>query len=289
MKRASSDSPQSSKRQKVSKREEVAAAESRNESSEGEKPRRKTRPKLGNGKTLKSARPQTAKARKHGVSASESDEVEAGITESASKEEPPESELSDVIDEDPNSKKQKGESKAGRPNSKGSAVQDESTLSELSELSDVLDEDPKLKKRKGKADSQKSKASQGEAKKRGRKKKEKPTDMDPDAEEIKRLQGWLIKCGIRKMWGRELKDCDTAKAKIRHLKEMLAEAGMTGRFSIEKARQIRETRELQADLMAVQEGAKRWGNSDGQEEETQPRRRLARGLEGLDFSDEDSD
>ena len=114
--------------------------------------------------------------------------------------------------------------------------------------------------------------------------------MDPDAEEIKRLQSWLIKCGIRKMWGRELKDCTTAKAKIRHLKEMLADAGMTGRFSAEKAKQIREARELQADLMAVQEGAKRWGNEDEQEEEeTKPRRRLARGLEGLDFSDEDSD
>ena len=93
------------------------------------------------------------------------------------------------------------------------------------------------------------------------------------------------------MWHRELKDCDTAKTKVRHLKAMLADAGMTGRYSIEKAKQIRETRELQADLVAVQEGAKRWGNANTEGTEAQPRRRLAKGLEGMEFldgTDEDS-
>ena len=90
------------------------------------------------------------------------------------------------------------------------------------------------------------------------------------------------------MWARELKPYETPKAKIRHLKELLSGAGMTGRFSKEKATQIREARELQADLEAVQEGAKHWGKESGDEEqeadvEAKPRRRLARGLENLDF------
>ena len=159
-----------------------------------------------------------------------------------------------------------------------------------SELSELVDEAPKPKKRKGKSDPQKAKSSE-EKGKRGRKKKERPlTEANPDAEEVKRLQGWLIKCGIRKMWARELKPYDTPKAKIKHLKEMLADAGMAGRYSIEKASQIREARELQADLAAVQEGAKLWGKSDEEkEEEVKPKRRLARGLEGLDFGDSDSD
>ena len=51
----------------------------------------------------------------------------------------------------------------------------------------------------------------------------------PDQAEIKRLQG------IRKFWSKELASYDTPKAKIKNLKQMLAEAGMTGRYSQEKA------------------------------------------------------
>ena len=91
--------------------------------------------------------------------------------------------------------------------------------------------------------------------------------MDPDDAEIKRLQGWLVKCGIRKMWWKELKPYESSKAKIKHLKDMLADAGMTGRYSIEKATQIKEARELAADIEAVKEGAERWGkDGDGSEQ-----------------------
>jgi hypothetical protein len=130
------------------------------------------------------------------------------------------------------------------------------------------------------------------AKSKDRKGRAKPEETDPETEEIKKLQGWLVKCGIRKLWGKELKPYDTPKAKIKHLREMLADAGMTGRYSIEKATQIREARELQADLEAVQAGAKAWGKSETEDEASsrggRPKRRLAKGLQSLqDLQDSD--
>ena len=150
-----------------------------------------------------------------------------------------------------------------------------------SKLSDVIDEGPKSKREKqGQSQNSRAKA----AGKKGRPKQDKSLELDPAEEEIKRLKGWLTKCGIRKMWWKELRPHETPQAKIRHLKNMLSQAGMTGRYSIEKANQIREARELAADLEAVQAGNKNWGKSDRNDGDSdRPRRRIARGLEGLDF------
>lgn len=150
-----------------------------------------------------------------------------------------------------------------------------------SEMSEVLDEAPKPRRKRKSAGSERS-----IPKKRSKVSKAPQVEQpkDPDAEEIKRLQGWLVKCGIRKMWFRELQSYNTPKAKIRHLKDMLAEAGMTGRYSAEKASQIREERELKADLEAVQAGNKQWGTEEPQEDgNSRPKRRLAKGLKELDF------
>lgn len=192
-----------------------------------------------------------------------------------------ESEMSEVLDEAPKAKGRKRKSGSANPGGKASGAKADTMDSEMSE---VLDEDPKAKGRKRKSDSVKP----------GAKRKKNPEQSsDPDAEEIKRLQGWLIKCGIRKMWHRELAPYDNSKAKIRHLKELLADAGMSGRYSIEKATQIKEERELQADLAAVQEGAKQWGKAEikGEDEtSSRPKRRLVRGLQELDFlRDEDGE
>ena len=154
-------------------------------------------------------------------------------------------------------------------------------------MSELIDEEPKSKGRGRKSGSGKPKTKKLEVSK-SKRTSEQPTD--PDAEEIKKLQGWLVKCGIRKIWGKELAPYDKPKAKIRHLREVLAEAGMTGRFSSEKANQIKEERELRADLEAVQEGNKHWGKPESEDENGsvgRPRRRLARGLEGLDFLNDD--
>ncbi|KAH8426838.1 putative transcriptional regulator [Aspergillus melleus] len=155
-----------------------------------------------------------------------------------------------------------------------------------SEMSVVLDEEPQPTRKRQK--------SSETAAPKGKKKtapKPKDADTDPNEAEIKRLQGWLVKCGIRKMWWRELAPYDTPKAKIKHLKEMLKDAGMEGRYSAEKANRIREERELRADLEQVQEGAKRWGTGSGDDgsDNAQPRRRLNRGRQTLAFLDSDGE
>jgi hypothetical protein len=153
-----------------------------------------------------------------------------------------------------------------------------------SEMSIVLDEEPKPKatrKRKSNEGTSKTVAPKKEKKTA----KGKDEDLDPDQAEIKRLQGWLVKCGIRKMWWRELQPYETSKAKIKHLKQMLEDAGMTGRYSVEKARQIRDERELKADLEQIQQGAKKWGTGSGDEgsDGPAPSRRAARGRQALAF------
>ena len=154
-------------------------------------------------------------------------------------------------------------------------------------MSDVIDDGPKPKSRKRRSTSGELKPKVAKKVKESQK-AIKNQEMYPDAEDIKRLQGWLIKCGIRKMWYKELAPFENPKAKIRHLKELLADAGMTGRYSLDKATEIREARELQADLEAVQAGDKQWGKVDSEEETlTRPKRRLARGLQGLDFLNDD--
>jgi len=157
----------------------------------------------------------------------------------------------------------------------------------------VLDEEPQpSRKRQQSSEAPKQKKTAPTKKKPTPKAKD--ADQNPDQSEIKRLQGWLIKCGIRKFWSKELAPYDTSKAKIKHLKEMLADAGMKGRYSLEKAKQIREERELKADLEMVQEGAKQWGTGSPEAEEASDsgprRRRLTRGRQSLAFlEDEDGE
>ncbi|PYH41967.1 putative transcriptional regulator [Aspergillus saccharolyticus JOP 1030-1] len=159
-----------------------------------------------------------------------------------------------------------------------------------SEMSVVIDEEPKPIRKRQKSAETTSRKGKKSAPAKGAKGKD--ADQDPNQAEIKRLQGWLVKCGIRKMWARELAPFDTPKAKIKHLKDMLKEAGMEGRYSVEKANRIREERELKADLELVQEGAKRWGKEAGSEdsEDGRPKRKLNRGRRGLAFlEDEDGE
>lgn len=165
-----------------------------------------------------------------------------------------------------------------------------------SELSDVIDEPPKRKRQKSASTESKPKGKVAKAKKPAAAAAVK--DLSPDEAEIKRLQGWLVKCGIRKLWHKELASYDTSKAKIKHLKDMLKDAGMDGRYSVEKASAIKEQRELAADLEAVKEGAKKWGHgSNGEEDEAEdagarPKRRAAAAASRfVDFGDsgEESD
>lgn len=151
-----------------------------------------------------------------------------------------------------------------------------------SEMSSLIDESPAKKKQQKKplpkkvGKETKTKASTAAKPKA---KPSKPKDEDsPDQAEIKRLQSWLVKCGIRKVWVKELANCETAKEKIKHLKEMLKDAGMDGKYSNEKAATIKEQREFAKDLEAIQEGARAWGEP-GAEDSGRPRRRLNRGTQ----------
>lgn len=157
------------------------------------------------------------------------------------------------------------------------AAKDESE----SEMSVVLDEEPQPARKRQKS----AETSAKKMKPAPKAAKGKEDDLDPDQAEIKRLQGWLVKCGIRKMWWRELQPYETPKAKIKHLKDMLEDVGMKGRYSLEKARQIRDERELKADLEQIQQGAKQWGTGSGDEASDGPprRRAAARGRQALAF------
>ncbi|GAM40888.1 transcriptional regulator [Talaromyces pinophilus] len=186
------------------------------------------------------------------------------------------------VDEDEGDVEEEAKSASPNPPSE-EAIPDKGEQSE-SEMSVLLDEEPPKPRPKKAASVPKARAPKSTSKP--------TTDADPDQAEIKRLQGWLIKCGIRKMWARELAPYDTPKAKIKHLKMMLENAGMKGRYSADKARQIREARELQADLEAVKEGASRWGTGSAQDEsgsEEKPRRRLVKGRQSLAFLSDDGE
>jgi hypothetical protein len=145
-----------------------------------------------------------------------------------------------------------------------------------SDLSSLIDEPPTKKRQKKtpveKKTKAKSKTSMPSKPKAAPKAK---ADEDPDQAEIKRLQSWLVKCGIRKVWGKELAHCDTTKDKIRHLKGMLKDAGMDGKYSNEKAAQIKEKREFAKDLEEIQAGALAWGDA-GDTNTGRPRRSATR-------------
>ncbi|EMC95893.1 hypothetical protein BAUCODRAFT_507951 [Baudoinia panamericana UAMH 10762] len=160
---------------------------------------------------------------------------------------------------------------------------------EESELSSVLDEPVPAKKKR-----QKKSTSPSDTRSKPKKAPKAEKEVSPDEEEIKRLQGWLVKCGIRKVWGKELKPFDTANGKIKHLKGMLEDVGMKGRYSVEKAKQIKEARELAADLENVKEFNDRWGQkgSDDEDEDdgktaAPPKRLRPKGL--IDFGDSGDD
>ncbi|KAI9820873.1 MAG: hypothetical protein M1832_003506 [Thelocarpon impressellum] len=158
-----------------------------------------------------------------------------------------------------------------------------------SEMSSLIDEAPPPKKQR------RSTPPLRVSKKASQARSSKPRDdpvLEPQEAEVKRLQSWLLKCGVRKLWHRELAAYSTPSSKIKHLKGMLKEVGMEGRFSAEKAKQIKEERELQAEVEAVQDNAKLWGDVRAEESEAsgnggKPQRRLARGLRDLDFLGDD--
>lgn len=161
------------------------------------------------------------------------------------------------------------------PSPKADTAEETKQPDSESELSSLIDESPVKKKRQKKVATEKrAPASKSKAALKARAKSA-AQDLDPDEAEIKRLQGWLVKCGVRKVWSKELARYDTPKEKIRHLKAMLKDVGMEGKFSVEKAARIKEERELARDLEAIQEQEKSWGKAGHSGDGGRPRRRAA--------------
>ncbi|KAI9052394.1 hypothetical protein LZ554_003742 [Drepanopeziza brunnea f. sp. 'monogermtubi'] len=138
-----------------------------------------------------------------------------------------------------------------------------------SEMSVVLDPTPKPKRQR--APKGEKKAKELKAPKAPKEKAQKVSkaaaalkDLSPDEIQIKTLQSQLKKCGVSKIWQFELKQYgDDNKAKVRHLTKALKEIGMDGRFSEARAREIKEKRELMADVEAVTEMGNKWGKDSG--------------------------
>ncbi|KAH8116380.1 hypothetical protein DFH11DRAFT_1580214 [Phellopilus nigrolimitatus] len=125
-----------------------------------------------------------------------------------------------------------------------------------SELSVLLDGPPT--KRKKEASKAKNKKSKAEPKGKKRREKKGATELSPDEEQIKKLKSLMVACGVRKMWSKELKDCDTPAKQIAHLRGLLTELGMKGRFSLEQAKAIKEKRELAREMEDVREFAQKY-------------------------------
>ncbi|KZV96400.1 hypothetical protein EXIGLDRAFT_733322 [Exidia glandulosa HHB12029] len=131
-----------------------------------------------------------------------------------------------------------------------------------SDLSSVVDESPvkKTRKKKPKRSPSESKPAKSTAKTATKREKKAPAELDKNEEEIKRLKSFVVACGVRKVWSKEFKDMDKPSQQIAHLKRMLAELGMSGRLSMEKAKSIRAQRELQKELQDVVEFDRKRGS-----------------------------
>ncbi|KZP01624.1 hypothetical protein CALVIDRAFT_13042 [Calocera viscosa TUFC12733] len=122
------------------------------------------------------------------------------------------------------------------------------------ELSSVYDEPPTKRRSKPKADV-------GERKpKRARKESDHPASSTE--EEVGRLKKFVTACGVRKVWSKELAGLAPPE-QVRHLRRLLGELGMTGRLSLEKAKKVRERRELAQEIEDVVEYERERGMSGG--------------------------
>ncbi|CDS12835.1 hypothetical protein LRAMOSA05019 [Lichtheimia ramosa] len=91
---------------------------------------------------------------------------------------------------------------------------------------------------------------QPKAPKQPRKKRESKKEHKSSASEetIKRLKMYINKCGVRKVWQKELADCKTMKDQVEKLKKILADLGVEGRPTLEKCQKVKAEREIKAEV-----------------------------------------
>ncbi|KAH9810886.1 hypothetical protein DFH28DRAFT_901746 [Melampsora americana] len=104
---------------------------------------------------------------------------------------------------------------------------------------------------------------------------------DKYAKEIKRLKGYVIACGVRKRWAQEFATCHTPTSQIQRIKLILSDLGMPNRYSMNKAEEIRQRRELEDDLNSLQ--------PVDQDDDEEDRKKTKKGKMVIDSDDEDQD
>ncbi|KAI9322435.1 hypothetical protein BX666DRAFT_1894735, partial [Dichotomocladium elegans] len=78
-----------------------------------------------------------------------------------------------------------------------------------------------------------------------------PSSSSAAEETVKRLKSYVFKCGVRKMWIKELADCETVNSQIERLKSILRDIGVEGRPTLEKCQKIKAERELKAEIESL--------------------------------------
>lgn len=83
------------------------------------------------------------------------------------------------------------------------------------------------------------------------KKVSKSKSIDTDSnEQIQQLKNYILKCGIRRVWKKELEGL-TPSQSISKLKNVLKDLGMEGRPSLAKCEAIRERLEFEKEMEAI--------------------------------------
>ncbi|KAI6763029.1 hypothetical protein HG530_009009 [Fusarium avenaceum] len=286
------ESDDESNRSESSELSELSEVSEVSEMSEEEQPQKKRKRAAPKRAAPKKAAPKKATQKRKSKTA-DSDVEDEEVALDSDAEQPLEKD-DEAENEEPAGEKETTPSKAQNSNNeeKLAVNEDENkpAVDEEEEYSDVIDEPVKPKRKKKEKEEGGSKPAKAPKAPKAVVKKSTATD-DPSTEEIKRLQGYLTKCGVRKLWHNELKQYgDDAKAKIRHLKKMLTDVGMDGRFSEAKAREIKERRELLAEVESAQEMSALWG-VEGRGRASRSKSKTAKVIEseGSDVENNDGD
>ncbi|GJJ11209.1 hypothetical protein Clacol_005441 [Clathrus columnatus] len=118
-----------------------------------------------------------------------------------------------------------------------------------------------------------------------------PKISETDEATIKQLKAYVGACGVRKKWAKEFQNYPQPDQQIRRLKKILADLGMEGKYSMEKAKQIKKKRDLARELEDVIEFERKAGVSRSRRKKSgRPVGELDTETEGEDDSNEsDSD
>lgn len=80
--------------------------------------------------------------------------------------------------------------------------------------------------------------------------KEQPGGKSKIEAHLDRLKSYVFKCGVRKVWKKELEDLNTTQS-ISKVNKILEDLGMEGRPTLQKCKNIKERREYEKELEVI--------------------------------------